>query len=251
MIRISSALATVVVAVVALSGCAAAEQSAPESTTTVSAPEPTATAPEPSPTQPQEGVDTSDWLSYATHDGDMTYRYPADWTLESEAQLLSPDADRDDVVDPYERWMDSATLTAPNGQPLLQSGDFVDIGGACDADALEPFEVLAAEPAAVGPIEADDEPTIATVAVALPSGRWRVGVGITAATLPASGEPGCMLSYVFGTSEGGASIGTHFMLSPSGDDPLWTVDTLDDARAYMETGEYATILEILRSVRTS
>lgn len=207
-----------------------------------SQPSPSSSA-EPTPTA-AEGIDTSEWLAYSTHDGDMTYRYPADWTLASES-VESP-------ADAGGRWFDSATLTAPNGQQLLQSSDFVDIGGACGEDYQFPVEVLASEPADVQALGAEETPQITTVALGTDDERWTFGVGITSVDrLPEAGATGCSWYFVHGSSDGGVSIGTHFMMASIEDDPLWTVDSLDDAMAYMQTDEYATILEILRSVETS
>lgn len=214
--------------------------------------EPAPSEPAPSSPAPSERVDTSAWLTYSTHDGDMTYRYPADWTLTSESTFASPDAGRDDVVDPYERWMDSSTLTAPNGQRLLASYDFVDIGGACPPEHRLPIEVLATEPASAAPLTDGEETVIATVAVARPDGRWTFGIGVTSTDhLPAEGV-GCGVYLVAASSDGGFSIGTHLTVgSYEETDALWTIASLDDAHAYMQTAEYATLLEILRSVRTS
>ncbi len=235
-------VATAALALLALVGCAAgaAEPSAsPAPSSSASAPESSATS---APSEEPAGIDTSGWLEYATHDGDLTYRYPADWTLESESVQ--------DPNDASSRWYDTASLTAPNGQQLLQSGDFVDIGGACGEDDRYPIEILADEPADVDPQPADGEPRIVSVALGTDDGRWIFGMGIASPErLPAPGSTACGFYFVHGSSDGGLSVGTHFMMASIGDDPLWTVDTLDDARAYMETDEYATILEILRSVR--
>ncbi|WP_137756708.1 hypothetical protein [Agrococcus sp. SGAir0287] len=232
--------ATAAIALLAVAGCApASDEAVGES----SQPSPSPSA-EPSTSASDDGIDTSDWLEYSTHDGDMTYRYPADWTLESESVESSPEMGG--------RWFDDASLTAPNGQVLLQSSDFVDIGGACGEDDQFPIEVLASEPADVQPLVEGETPQITTVALGTADGRWTFGVGITSADrLPAPDSTGCGWYFVHGSSDGGVSIGTHFVMASGEDDPLWTVDTLDDAEAYMETEEYATLLEILRSVRTA
>ncbi|MFC7432164.1 MULTISPECIES: hypothetical protein [unclassified Agrococcus] len=234
---------------IALVGCASTgpADAAAAPTPTPAAPgasaEPSAAAPtEPAPSEP-EGVDRSDWLEYATHDGDLTYRYPADWTLESESTFFSPDADRDDVEDPYERWMDASTLIAPNGQQLLHSYDFVDLGGACgDPVNFQPIEILSDEP---HPAIADT--SIVTAALRSVDGRWMFGVGLVGGDVSAIDT--CVFRFTAGSSDGGLFLGTLPDLISTAEDPLWTVDTLDDATAYMETGEYATIVEILRSAR--
>jgi hypothetical protein len=231
-----------VIALVVLVGCAQPAEPAVSSAPPSASSEPGGDA-APSPTP--EGIDTSDWLTYATHDGDMTYRYPADWTLESEAQFFSPDADRDDVEDPYARYMDAAVLTAPNGQALLHSYDFVDLGGACGGpETFQPVELLATEPLA-----ASADTTIVTAALRSVDGRWTFGMGLVSGDV--STIDTCVVQFTTGSSDGGLFLGTSPTIASNGDDPLWTVDTLDDARAYMETEEYATILEILRSVRLS
>jgi hypothetical protein len=234
-----------------LSGCAtpAAE---PSGAAPTSAQQSGTAAPEPQRTVEAEAasrIDTADWLEHVTADGSIAFRYPADWALDADSEWFTPSADRGDVADPYERWMDSATLTAPNGQQLVRMADFVDVGWACGGVA-EPLEVLATEPAPGRGLTDDEGLVIATVALGTLDDRWRFGVGITGpAWLDAS--EGCAVGFVFASSDGGASMGTHLQLTSTGDDPLWTVDSLDEARAYMETQEYATIVEVLRSVVTA
>ncbi|SDH39560.1 hypothetical protein [Agrococcus jejuensis] len=244
----TASLAVAALALVALAGCATA--AAPEASTSASpsaTPAPSA-EPTPSASEEPEGIDTSDWLEYSTHDGDMTYRYPADWTITSDAQFFDPDAERTDVQDRYQRWMDTATLTAPNGQQLLHSSDFVDVGGACGDAALPTLHVLATEPAAVRSIEGESV-VIATLAMAWNDGTFSMGIGITGDHFDGQTMlPACMINFIFASSDGGVAMGTHFHLGS--EDPLWNIASLDDATAYMETDEYATILEILRSVRT-
>jgi hypothetical protein len=235
-----------------LAGCAGP---AAEPTEAPSAAASTAATPTESPAPTQSSgvldtvIDTTGWLDFATEDGSIAFRYPADWTLEAESERFAPDDDREDVEDPYVRSADHATLTAPNGQQLLQMADFVDIGGACGG-VSEPLEVLAAEPGPGTALAAAGGTSIATVALGTSDGRWRVGLGITGDEWLDSDE-GCAVYFVFGSADGGVSMGTHFQLTSAGDDALWTVDSLDDARAYMETAEYATILEILRSVEVA
>lgn len=201
---------------------------------------------EPAASEEPQGIDTSAWLEYSTRDGDMTYRYPADWTLESSSELVAPDEGRDDVQDPSERWMDASTLTAPTGQPLLHSADFVDIGGWCDA--ANQGTVLHEEPIDLGWVMPDTTPVIA--AIAFDGDPMIFAMGITAAeSIGDDGQLACPFYFVFESSDGGASMGTHFQVS--NDDPLWNIDSLDDAFAYTETDEYATLLEILRTVQTS
>ncbi|MBO1770900.1 hypothetical protein [Agrococcus sp. TF02-05] len=164
-----------------LTGCAAGAQAEPSALATPHADPAASAAPVASASPTASGdaraVDTGDWLAFATERGSVSFRCPPRWTLEAESELFAPDAERTDVQVPHERWMDSATLTALNGQQLLAMHDFVDIGGG-PCGELRPLEVLAVEPS------------------------------------------------------------------------LWTIDSLDDAGSYMETDEYATIVEILGSYRT-
>lgn len=242
-------IAAAVAALLALSGCAGAAAPAPSEP----APAPSAsTSADPS-VEPSASADplvtTDDWLDYATSDGSVSFRYPPTWTLEADSEPFSPGGSTDTQAPP-ERWADSATLTAPNGQQLLAMHDFVDIGGSCGGFTF-PLEVLATEPARAEPLLPDDgNPVIATVALGTDDDRWRVGVGITSSGSIERADA-CHVYFVGSSSDGGVSFGTHFQLSSAGEDPLWTVDSLDDARAYMETDEYATIIEILRSFETS
>ncbi|MCR8670051.1 hypothetical protein [Agrococcus sp. HG114] len=189
-------------------------------------------------------IATDGWLEYVSTDGTASFRYPPSWTLDAQSERFAPDADRDDVQDPYVRWMDSATLTAPNGQQLLAMHDFVDIGGAC-FDGAVPLEVLAVEPSQSTSLDGA-QAVIATVAIDFGS-AWVMGIGVTAPEFVAH-DVSCTFYFVGVSSEGGVGFGTHFQLGMT--DPLWAIDSLDDARAYMETDEYRTIIEILRSYRT-
>jgi len=230
--RPSLAVVVAIAVPIMLSGCASASDGDDMGASSQPSSSPSA---EPTSSDAQ-AIDTSDWLEYSTHDGDMTYRYPADWALESESVQS---------VEESERWFDDASLVAANGQTLLRSADFVDIGGYCDA----PMQgtLLHSEPADVDDL--DGEPAmIAVVAFDGPPAVFAMGI-TSAAWIAEDGQFGCPFYFVFRTSDGGVSMGTHFQVSS--DDPLWVVDSLEDAQAYMETDEYATLLEILRSVETS
>ena len=86
---------------------------------------------------------------------------------------------------------------------------------------------------------------LATYALGTTDGRWNVGVGLTA---PERFEHGstCSVDNIASSFAAGTDFGTT-----SRPGALWTVDSLDDARASMETAEYATIVEILRSVEVA
>lgn len=227
------------VAVLVLAGCAqpAAEPTAaPERTDAASATAAPSSAPTPEPSS--DAIDTSDWLEFRTADDDASFRYPSDWTLDAEAEPFAPDSGHDDVDATDGRMMDAATLTAPNGQELLGLYDIVDVGAACDT--AFPFVVLAEEPSSV------DGTTIATVAIGTEAERWIMGIGMVDDERLLQDET-CYVYFTTGTSAGGIAFGTHFQMWSSDDDPLWSIDSLDDARAYMETDEYRTIIEILRS----
>ncbi|WP_425843853.1 hypothetical protein [Agrococcus sp. TSP3-2-1] len=232
-------IAAAVAALLALTGCAGAAAPAPSEPAPSFTAAPSASAPTDPSAEPSASaappVMTDDWLEYASSDGSVSFRYPPTWTLEATAE---PHPDPDEL--PWE----AATLTAPNGQELLRMAQFPDIGGSCEAPLA--FDVLAVEPAASMPFEQEDDAVIATVAVPIGE-RWEMGIGITSTTRSAGA--GCQLYFVGMSSAHPVSMGTHFSMPR--EDPLWMVDSLDDARAYMETDEYATIIEILRSFETS
>ncbi|WP_092503239.1 hypothetical protein [Agrococcus jejuensis] len=231
---------------VALAGCvpadaeSASDASASPAPSATATPEPSA-EPTPSASEAPEGIDTSDWVEYASPEGDLTFRHPSDWTLETtRSEPMSG------VGPTGNRSLDSVEITAPNGQQLLTSYDFVDIGGWCDAPMTG--ELLHSEPIGLESPTGDETPVIA--AIAFDGDPMIFAMGITAAErIGPDGTFGCPFYFVLGTSDGGTSMGTHFQVS--NDDPLWNIASLDDATAYMETDEYATILEILRSVRTA
>lgn len=233
------AITAAVAALLALTGCAGAAAPAPSEPAASFTAAPSASAPTDPSAEPSASaaplVMTDDWLEHASSDGSVSFRYPPTWTLEATAE---PHPDPDEL--PWE----AATLTAPNGQELLRMAQFPDIGGSCEAPLA--FDVLAVEPAASMPFEQEDDAVIATVAVPIGE-RWEMGIGITSTTR--SEGAGCQLYFVGMSSAHPVSMGTHFSMPR--EDPLWMVDSLDDARAYMETDEYATIIEILRSFETS
>lgn len=239
------------VMLLAISGCAADAATEPTEAPTAPAIE-TPAAAETLPEEPAMSAEapvadadadaapeTSDWLDYATDDGSVSFRYPADWALAVSASPV-------DLVD-RERSLDSATLTAPNGQQLLAFYDFVDIGGACGSEHyVRPLEVLAREAVDVPTLGEEGRSVLATIALGTVDERWTVGVGITQEAYIDAPET-CVVYFVAASSDGGLGFGTHFQLGTHGEDALWTVDSLDDARAYMETDEYRTIVEVLRS----
>lgn len=200
-------------------------------------------------------IDTTTWVAWESSDGFASLRHPADWTAVTGS---------DDAPERFRETnsvLDSVELTAPNGQMLVGLWDFVDVGGVCDAESIRPIEVLAMEETDL-PFDRDaaqaeiDEwhpgtdveskrPVLATYALGTTDGRWTVGIGHTT---PERFEHGSTC-YVYNIASSFAS-GTAFGISTT-PDPLWTVDTLDDARAYMATAEYATIVEILRSVEVA
>jgi hypothetical protein len=238
----------------AIGGCAAAPAAppAPPSATQPEEPAPTSTA------TPDPGagvIDTTTWVEWVSSDGFASLRHPADWEAVSESSD-PPEAFRE--VNPV---LDSVELTAPNGQMLVGLWDYVDVGGVCDAESVRPIEVLAMEESEL-PFDRDaaqagiDEwspgtdvdskrPVLATYALGTTDGRWNVGVGLTTPERFEHG-PTC---YVYNIASSFAA-GTSFEVTTE-PDALWTVDSLDDARAYMESAEYGTILEILRSVEVA
>lgn len=199
-------------------------------------------------------IDTTTWVEWVSSDGFTSLRHPADWDAASES-VEPPEAFRD--INPV---LDSVELSAPNGQMLVGLWDYVDVGGMCDAESVRAIELLALEETdlpfdrAGAQAEIDEwfpgedvegrRPVLATYALGTVDGRWNVGVGLVEARRMQ--HETCYVYNIASTF----GAGTAFEVTTA-PDPLWTVDTLDDARAYMETAEYATILEILRSVEVA
>lgn len=260
MIHARTRAATTALALTAmlLAGCAApaAEPTtAPTATTTaptaVPAPTDTATA---SPDAAAGVIDTTSWVEWVSSDGYTSLRHPVEWVAETTTESAPEDfRDVNNVID-------SVELTAPNGQMLVGLWDFVDVGGLCDEGSVQPVEMLALEETALpfdraaaqaeidewfpGEDVEDERPVLATYALGTVDGRWNFAVGYTSAGQME--RDACRVYNIAGTF----AAGTAFDVT-SAPNPLWTVDSLDDARAYMETTEYATILEILRSVEVT
>lgn len=246
--QFAALLGGTLLAIALLSGCADPGPAAPPSPSATSAApssEPTPAAEPSSSPEPDRasGISTDDWLEYVTGDGHATFRYPSEWTLDATSEFVDPDAGRPEFAGRSGRQIDVARLTAPNGQQLLTMQDFADIGGMCAGPV--PLEVLAVEPSRSRALEGDA--VVATVAVDF-GGTWVMGIGITSADW-VDEDTTCLFYFVGDSSDGPVAFGTHFQLGTT--DPLWVIDSLDDARAYMETDEYATVIEILRSFETS
>lgn len=242
-----------------LAGCAGPATEPTESATAPQASAVPSEEPGPTPTTTADAdagvIDTTTWVEWESSDGFASLRHPADWEALS-GSSDPPEAFRD--VNPV---LDSVELTAPNGQMLVGLWDYVDVGGACDAESIQPIEVLAIEEtdlpfdraAAQAEIDgsspgadvASRRPVLATYALGTTDGRWNVGVGLTT---PERFEYGstCSVYNIASSFAAGTDFGTT-----SQPGALWTVDSLDDARAYMGTAEYATIVEILRSVEVA
>ncbi|MGY3127866.1 hypothetical protein ACVWW9_001365 [Agrococcus sp. UYP33] len=230
-----------------LAGCAApaTEPSAAPTATDAPAATPTATA---APTASADPM--ADWQLIQPESGRAQFRIPADWS----ADVTFAEQDGEPI--------DGVTVRRPDGQPQLTFSQAPgDVGGICTVEGsdgvstpmLPDSELLDTAPLALGDGSADAEAVaFGAVAVELEDGRWIFGMGITAeewlqeplgcpfyfiTTGPApEGEPGGIMTFA-----------TESQLSGMGDAAIWIVDSIEDARAYLETEEYATLKQILLS----
>lgn len=241
-----------------LAGCAA-PTSVPSVAPTASA-APTA-APTPSPAAaasptaaPAATADPmAGWQLIQPESGRTQFRIPADWSADVSFEEFDGEPG------------DGVVVRRPDGQPLLRFSQAPgDVGGLCTVEGSDGIST----PAPPDGVLLDREPivldtqgspledlAVGAVAVALDDGRWIFGMGITEeARLQ---EPlGCPFYFVAGgPAAAGAlggllSFGTQSQLAVEPDGAIWVVESLEAARAYAETDEYATLKRILLSLET-
>lgn len=162
----------------------------------------------------------------------------------------------DDTAPDDARVLDATVLT-PDGTPVLHFDIAVTdgtIGGACAEGAPEVL-VLRSEPS---DLEVDTPqgdalgaPTIVTAVAPQADGSYWLGIGL--ATAEAVQAPTCL--FYFAVNPIGdpavATFATGLQLDPYGtpDRPdTFVFATIEDVNAYLETEEYASIIEILGSL---
>lgn len=224
------------VAVALLSGCAAPGAPVP-APTSPSASE--ASTPGPSIGELEPVDPTAEWQTVRPGSGRTQFRIPADWTADVSFQEIDGDA------------VDGVVIRRPDGQQQLGLSQAPgDVGGICEA--IPAGVLLDSEPLSLGSEHQwmSGGPAFGAVAVQLGDGRWVFGMGITGEERLR--EPlSCPFYFITGGPGelgGILSFGTESQLTGTGAGSVWVVDSLDDARAYLETEEYATLKQILLSL---
>lgn len=223
-----------------LAGCAqpAAEPSVAPSPASTASETPTPTG---SPT-PSASVATdpmADWQLIQPESGRTQFRIPADWTADVALEELDGEP------------VDTVVVRRPDGQVQLRFSQAPgDVGGGCPTPP--PSELLDMEPLSLDG-EASEPVAFGAVAIELDDGRWVFAMGITGEAQLS--EPlTCPFYFVTGgpAEPGGfgglLAFGTESQVTGTGDAAVWVVDSLDDARAYAESEEYATLKQILLSL---
>ncbi|MGM1028859.1 MAG: hypothetical protein ACQEWM_03170 [Actinomycetota bacterium] len=179
----------------------------------------------------------ADWQLIQPQSGRTQFRIPADWS----ADVTFAEVDGEPA--------DGVVVRRPDGQAQLRFSQVPgDVGGSCGERPQS--EVLDMQSLS---LDADEPTAFGAVAAELQDGRWIFGMGVTAERQLQ--EPlGCPFYFITGgpaeavEPSGLLTFATESQLSGTGDAAVWIVDSLDDARAYLETEEYATLKQILLSL---
>ncbi|CAN5363547.1 hypothetical protein BH10ACT7_BH10ACT7_16140 [soil metagenome] len=221
--RLVTSLLTAAALVVVITGCGAPTNPSADPS---SSPRPSASS-TPTPT----AVAEEEWVTYTTPSGLATFELPATWYVE--------------VVNP-------SKLQLLNDERILTLTFLEQIGGigSPPCDATYPYETL--DDVEIPIVSTNTDPTwnvpsrIAYRAIQFP-GMVAAGLGTTDAIAGQGGQT-CGFFNIIGTQTlGQFSFATQ--MSVDQDFPGLTFATMDEARAFMQTPVYATLMRILTSVR--
>lgn len=233
-----------VAALLVLSGCAGAAETAPSEM----APAPTAAPSRSSsgaPTaQPSASADpTADWQVVETTDGLYRWRIPADWTVVDESFEAEDDLGH----------VNDVTIVSDIGQRLAHFGSayYGDRGGACTGveDGMVPALVHLDEtvPLGPGPLASARGPADAGRIVAFTSqygdARPTFFAGFTQDLVEAD-RVSCHVYADVPVPEGypETQFGTTRL------EALWELDSLEQGAAYTETEEFSELMDVFRSL---
>lgn len=230
-----------------LAGCAAPGAPTPPATDPGPSVASHSSPPSAQPTATQAAGPMADWQVVRPESGRTQFRIPAGWSADMTFEEV------------YGEPVDGVIIRRPDGQQQLRFSQAIgDVGGICAVEGpdgisrpVQPAGELL-DTAPILPALDDEEVAFGAVAVERDDGTWTFGMGITAAERLQ--EPlGCPFYFVIGGPGelgGILSFGTESQLTGTGEGSVWVVDSLDDARAYLETEEYATLKQILVSLES-
>lgn len=222
--RLAPALLIATAVVVAITGCGAPTTPSADPS---SSPRPSASS-SPTPT----GVAEEEWVTYTTPSGLATFELPATWYVE--------------VVNPTK-------LQLLNDERILTLTFLEQIGGigSPPCAATYPYETLDDVEIPLESTRSDPTwavpPRIAFRAIQFP-GMVAAGLGTTDAIAGQGGQTCNFFNIIESPTLGQFSFATQ--ISVDQDFPGLTFTTMDEARAFMQTPVYATLMRILTSVRT-
>lgn len=228
--------APALIALLAITGCVptAPADTAPPTPSQTDAPPvaPTPTATDPAAEPPaSEPAATHDWVTYELGDGRTSWSQPADWT----ADISREAAGADGALADYR-----GVIRDDEGTPILRieavaEGQYASDGFPCERPETEVLEVT----------PMGDEVAVADaalVAVAFEQGgRVVFAAGISQNDAYEACEPGIIVLY-----DAGYDYLVFELVNDAGDAPP-TFATFDDARAYVDSDEYAQIHDVLAS----
>jgi hypothetical protein len=223
-----------------LAGCG--QPAAPPATSTTTAPaesSPGATASRPaSPTPTPSLTASAAWTQYTTADGELTFDFPAAWSI------------RDPAGDLPEGGGAFAEVTNQAGKPMATLRTNMAVGSACVERF--PYSVLETEPMAAltqgGSTPRYVFETRGDVTAPYPTINTVAAYGIETAAAP-TGEVACPIFHFFTWPPTSASFGAGYnpVNNETPGDP--SLPYLEKARLYMGTPEYLDIKRMITSLR--
>lgn len=193
-------------------------------------PAPSVTAAPAFPTDPT----TADWKEYTTPDGQLTFDYPAEWTVRDRAAEAAPGGVFVEVLSETGKSIATLRTNMVTGAECTEKYPYSLI----DSEELPALEQAGQTPRFV--FEGRANPTATGAAESTP-----LAYGITSAPEP-SGPTACPIFHFFAWPPSGAMFGGVY-------DPFDTTPGktphVDTPQAYTETGEYEDIRKMITSLR--
>ena len=229
---VSAAFCAVLLAACAPTGTAPATSSPPASPSTASsAPAtPSGTAAPASPSDPA----ASDWKNYTTPDGQLTFAYPAEWSIKDRAAEAAPGGVFVEVLRETGKPIATLRTNMVTGSECVEKYPY----SLLDSEELPALAQGGQTPRFV--FEGRANPTATGAAASNP-----LAYGITSAPEP-SGPTACPIFHFFTWPPSGAMFGGAY-------DPFDTTPgnppQIDTPEGYTETGEYKDIRKMITSLR--
>lgn len=234
------AVAAIATGVLGLSACA------PEPVTPAPTAQPTPTS-TPSPTQtptpePTQEPTPEAWERFTDPRMSQSFEVPPDWTVQ---EIGSPN---DMGIVQF------GVMDESGAQRLFFANTVQGLGGACGDLPVQAVEELDARPVDIpGYVAAPDDGTTQLVAPRVVFRAAPVAEGAIASLALADDVPpeSCMYYNLLHTADGLTAFGTRLQVDTYDPQAQWLFGSVDEARAYTQTEDYAKLVRILSSLRVS